>query len=148
MKQVPEAKYIFYQTFDLADQLTNCKSYVAVVVDWAIPEDCDCAGILQCWYPLQSDDDDNQKCITMKMVVMKTFLLSGNVDWVPRGVQSTSHWSGKQRHWPSETFNYILQIISLHLKCIKDSPWHSSWHPSQRYCWRGGEVQPMLDPPV
>ena len=33
-----------------------------------------------------------EKCISMKM---KTFLLSRSEDWVPRGVQSTSHWSGQ-----------------------------------------------------
>ena len=37
-----------------ASKLTNCESYVAVVVHGAVPEDRHCAGVLQRWDPFQS----------------------------------------------------------------------------------------------
>ena len=32
---------------------------MAVIVDGAVPEDCDGAGVLQCGYPLQPDQHDD-----------------------------------------------------------------------------------------
>ena len=40
-------------------KLTDCEPYVAVIVDGAVPEDCDGAGVLQCGYPFQPDQHDD-----------------------------------------------------------------------------------------
>ena len=64
---------------------------MAVIVDGAVPEDCDGAGVLQCGYPLQPDQHDdnliNDNLNSMKFnddddcddscdgFVLKTFLL-------------------------------------------------------------------------
>ena len=64
---------------------------------------------------------------------VKTFLLSGNVGWVPRDAQSISHWSEKKKQYQLKLpFCYTLwktcarQICRLHKvpKIDLDTPPH------------------------